>query len=104
MLISEVCWLGHDNTIDLLLSADGKDQASIFESVNKMAIEDAGGIWSISSVDHPDKITWTAGGLVSFKLGLATGIPEGIYTCPIIVTDPTNPEGIVWGEINITFK
>jgi len=95
-MITEHVYLGHDNTIDLLLTADGA--AVDLSSVTRMTLElDAG--TTIDFDESPAAFDWDTG--TTGKLVLALGgetIPAGTYRTTLTVYDPDNAAGIVWGQ------
>lgn len=102
-MATEYIYYGHDNTIDLILKADGTAQdlssvTKITASFNDTLIE--------SDDNENGVITWDKTGYDTGEIRLALGgstITAGSYPAvPIIVYDPTNEDGIVWDEIFIT--
>jgi len=94
-MITEVCYIGHDNTIDLLLKADGA--AVDLSSVTRMTLEVDS--TTIDSETSPDAFDWDTG--TTGKVILALGDEEltaGRHTATLVVYDPTNADGIVWGK------
>lgn len=101
-IISEVFYLTRDNTVDLILKSDGV--VTNLASVTKVEVLDTGCKWSVDSEGSPE--AFTIGG-ADGSLILAFGnepIPAGTYKCRIIVYDPTNIEGVVWGEVKLIFR
>lgn len=96
---SEVLYLGHDNTIDLLLKADGV--AVDLSSVNQITASFNSKL--ISSTDAAaGLITWAQDGYDTGEIRIAVGgqaIPAGKYNVPIIVYDAANTNGIHWGYV-----
>ena len=103
-MITEVFYLGHDNTIDLLLKADG--QAQDLSSVTRMKL--VVGSTEIDSATESNVFTWTGTGTtgkVIIDLNEYSGsLTAGAYTARLIVYDPTNSDGIVWGEFVLYVK
>ena len=103
-MTSEIVWLSHDNTIDLLLEA--KDVAQDLSSVTKITATFDN--ITITSVDHAaGAILWNNGGYDTGEIRLDLGgeaIPAGGYDVPIVVYDPSNPNGVVWGPIHMAVK
>jgi len=100
-MLREIVYLNRDNTIDIILKADGT--AADLSSVTKMEIivDDS---TTISSVTSPDAFDWFEG---SGKLILALGdegIDAGSYDAQLIVYDVDNPDGIMWSYINIVVR
>jgi hypothetical protein len=101
-MITEIVYLGHNNTIDLLLKADGV--AVDLSSVTRMVIELNNGT-EIDSVDNPAAFDWTTG--ITGKLSLSLGdevIAAGRYSAVLVVYDPTNLDGIVWNKFWMVIK
>ena len=98
----EVVYLGHDNTIDLVLKKNGvPDNLSTITKV-----EITIGATVINSVANPlaFDLSKIAIGTLVLKLG-DQPIPSGNYSrCEIVVFDATRPGGLVWGAIGIIVK
>lgn len=101
--VTETVYLGRDNTIDLLLKADGV--ITDLTPITKVDIVDIGCSWSINSDDSTDAFDWSSGadGVLRLSLGAET-VPAGSYRARVIIYDASNTEGIVWGEIKLTFE
>lgn len=103
-MTTEIIWLGHDNTIDLLLKADGVAQD--LASVTKITA--TFGSTMITSEDHAaGAILWNNDGYDTGEIRLDLGdqsIDPGGYGVPIVVYDPSNTEGIVWGTIHVAAR
>jgi len=100
--ITEIFYLTRDNTVDLILKADGV--VVDLTAVTKVEVLDTGCAWSVSSEDSPT--AFDIGG-IDGKLILKFGnepIAAGTYRCQIILYDPSNLDGVVWGEIKLVFK
>ena len=98
----EYVYLGRDNTIDLLLKADGT--ATDLASVTKITASFNNVL--ISSTDNEaGLITWDVDGYDTGEIRIAVGgetIPGGKYNkVPIIVYDATNTTGVHWGYIPV---
>jgi len=101
-MITEIVYLARDNTIDLLLKADGSAQD--LSAVTQMTLE-LDETTTIDSDDSPDAFDWDTG--TTGKLILALGgesITEGDYTAKLTVYDPTNENGVFWGYIHLLVK
>jgi len=98
-MIVEVFYLGHDNSIDLLLKSNGA--AVDLSPVTKMALE-IRGVTTLSTEDYPELIQWAGSlerGRVVIDLNKYSGtLPTGKFVARLIVYDPLHPHGIVWGE------
>lgn len=103
MAIIETVYLGRDNTIDVLLTAD--DAAVDLSAVTRMVVTEINDEFEIDSDDSPAAFNWDTGttGKVVLALG-AEDITAGTYVCSLIVYDPTNDDGINWGRIVLKFE
>jgi len=97
----EVVYLGRDNSIDVILKADGTAQP--LSSVTHMELVVSG--VTFSSVT-PDYFDWSGSttGFVSITLGQSSVLTPGSYDSELIVYDTSNTSGIYWGEIPIRIK
>ena len=100
--VLEYVYNSRNNTIDLLLKADGA--AVDLSSVTRMIVEDIAGGWSVdeSTVPAAFSRSLTVTGKVVLSLG-GQGLTAGKYSCRLIVYDPANTSGIVWGDPNDQF-
>lgn len=100
--VIEYVYNGRDNTIDLLLKADGS--AVDLSTVTRMIIKDKNGAWEVdeddsaSAFDRDTDVT----GKVIIALG-DQGITARNYQVQLIVYDPNNTNGIVWGSEDDSF-
>ena len=97
-MTTERTYVGHDNTIDLLLKADGVAQD--LSEVTRMTLE-----VSTKTVDSDvsgDAFDWAPGttGKVILTLG-AEGLSVGTWQATLTVYDGSNTNGIVWGTFNL---
>jgi len=103
-MATEIVYLEHDNTIDLLLKADGTAQD--LSGVTKITA--TFGDTLIESTDAANgAITWNQAGYDTGEIRLSLGdqnVSAGGYGVPIIVYDATNTNGIVWDTITIIVK
>lgn len=100
----EIVYLGHDNTIDLILKADGTAQdTSAFTKITATF-----GDTLISSTDHAaGLILWNNSGYATGEIRIDIGtesVAAKIYHVPIIVYDATYTTGLVWGYVDIEVK
>ena len=97
----EVVYLGRDNTIDLLLKADGVLQD--LSGVTHAALVFSG--VTVSSVARTGWFDWTSGttGQLILKLG-GTTISKGFYQAELIVYDSGNTKGVCWGKVPILIQ
>ncbi len=96
-----------DNKADILLKADGQPVDLIAGGVSRMKCKDKSGTFEIDSVTSPDAFNWTAVGGVTGKVILDFGgeaVAAGEYSCWFVVYDPTNPQGVVWGDAGLSLK
>jgi len=97
----EIIYLGHDNWIDVILKEDGA--AKDLSGATRMTLS-FDEVLIDSSNGESDPILWAkegyATGQVKILLG-AEDISAGSYRAPLVVYDPDNLEGIVWGRIPI---
>ena len=100
-ILEEHVYLGHDNTIDLILKAD--DVAVDLTAVTKITatFDDT----LIESEDNENgAITWAVSGYDTGEIRMALGdqaLTAGSYFVPIITYDSGNLTGIVWATILI---
>ena len=103
-MATEIVYLGHDNTVDLLLKADGTAQD--LSSVTKITATFGDTlIESTNAANGP--ITWAQSGYETGEIRLALGdqsISTGSYNVPIVVYDAVNTDGIVWGTVTVIVK
>ena len=98
----EFVYLGHDNSVDLILKADGV--AVDLSSVTDMTLTFGTTLIESDNGDS-DPIRWIKAGYATGEIRLFLGdqtITAGNYQAPLIVYDPTNSNGIFWGRIPIT--
>lgn len=117
MLTNDIVSIGHDNTIERVLWADGIVPS--LSGVTRMVL-DFGGSLTVDSAVTPSAFDWTQTvstyqaslpavaslGIVAGdpKLVLSlgqSGIPAGAYNAALIVYDLANPHGILWGRLRI---
>ena len=98
---SEIVYLGRDNAIDLQLLSDGR--AADLSSVTRMILRDSACTWEVDSSTSPTSIDWAGGdGALTLQLGQEP-IPPGVYLCHLFVYDPTNPNGLFWQKVKVSF-
>jgi len=100
----EIVFLGHDNSIDLILKADGTVQN--LSSVTKMTLS-FGDLLIESTNEDTDSIRWAKDGYATGEVRLFLGgeaIDPEMYHAPLVVYDETNDDGIVWGTIPISVE
>jgi hypothetical protein len=100
-MATEFIYLGHDNTVDLILKADGV-------AIDTAAITSMTATFGSTTITSNNKATgpikWDQAGYDTGEIRLDMGaetIPVGTYDCWINVYDPSNPEGVVWGTVRI---
>jgi len=101
---NEYAYLGHDNTIDLILKSDGTAQD--LSAVTKITAT-----FGSTLVESTDKasglITWDQSGYDIGEIRLDLGqqsLTADTYTVPIVVYDATYTNGVVWGEIIVVVR
>jgi hypothetical protein len=101
----EIVYLGHDNSIDLLLKSNGT--AVSLATVNRMSLTlNDKAVDSTNSTAQP--IQWNKNnyvtGEVRISLGTESTLTPGDYDATLIVYDSTYTNGIVWGAIPLRIK
>jgi hypothetical protein len=101
-MLTEIVYLSHDNTIDLILKADGV--AVNLSSVTKMTVTFEG-VTLTSTNKSTDPILWNQVGYelgeVRLVLGGTTIVANSYRNVYLVVYDPIYPDGIVWGSLYI---
>ena len=100
-MTTEIAYVGHNNTIDLLLKADSVAQS--LSSVTRMTLEVDS--VTIDSAISGSAFDWDTG--VTGKLILALGgesLTAGEYRATLTVYDLTNTNGIVWGSFKLIVR
>jgi hypothetical protein len=99
---NEFVYLGHDNSIDVILKSNSV--AVDLASVTRITLTLGAKLIDSDNGDE-DPIRWIKVGYVTgevrFFLGAQT-IRPGNYRAPVVVYDPTNPNGIYWASIPLT--
>jgi len=96
-MVYEIVYLGHDNTIDLLLKAD----AVACDITNTTRMTLSFGAAYIDSDLHAGVFDWSDGdGKLYITLG-AQSITAGTYYSELVVYDSVNTNGIVWGSFTV---
>lgn len=94
----ERVYKNRDNTVDLLLKADGV--AIDLSAITKMGLVGDG--WAVDSDSDPTVFNFsTGGGVVVLSLGSISAIPTGKGRVAIIIYDDDNTDGICWGKFFI---
>ena len=97
-MTTEIVYKGHDNKINLLLKAKGS--AVNLSSVTKMELKI--GPMLVTSDITPSAFDWTSGSTGEVILDLGdSNLRRGSYQTWLIVYDPNNPDGIVWGSFTL---
>lgn len=104
-MATEVAYLGHDNSIDLILKTDGVAQD--LTAVTKITITI--GPDTVTSTDKAaGAIRWDQAGYATGEIRLFLGdqdINPGSYSeAWVVVYDPTNTDGVVWGSIELNVE
>lgn len=99
-MIYEVVHLTHDNTIDVILTADGVAYDITNTTRMTLSFDDT----IIDSDLHSGVFDWGDGdGKLFLTLGAQT-IAVGTYTAELVMYDSVNTNGIVWGRLTILVK
>lgn len=104
-MTKEYIYSSHDNIISVVLKSD--DVAQDLSSVTKITAS-----FDSTLVESTDQaagaITWDQDGYATGEIRLDLGdqiIAAGRYTAvPIIIYDADNPNGIVWGFIDVLIR
>lgn len=107
MSVTEIVYLNRDNTVDLLLKADGV--AEDLTAVTRMIVKQEDGDWSVDSDTYPSAFDWAPGTTGKVILDLAAAlaaedVSAGKYISRLVVYDPSNTNGIVWGTFLLIVK
>lgn len=102
--VIETIHLDRSNKATITLFADRLDID--FSAVTRVDVLDIGCAWEVLSTDNPTAITWAPVEentklRVTMAFGGINTILPGEYTCKVVVYDPANPAGIVWGTIGL---
>ncbi len=100
---TEIVWIGRDNSIDLILKADG---TAIALAAATRITAGFGATLIDSDNGDTDPIRWAkvgyeTGEIRLFLGALETPLTAGVYKVPITVYEPANPHGIFWGHVDI---
>lgn len=100
---TEIVYLGHDNSIDLLLKADGTAQDLSAVTAATITI---GEVTVTSDNGDTDPIRWAKSGYATGEIRLYLGSENLVaaiepYTAYLVIYDADNPNGIVWGYVLI---
>lgn len=98
--MTEVVFIGKDNSIDLQLYDDTVvpgtwNETSLPESAKVEVVIDNGNKYN--STDHPTLVSFTITGKVSLKLGTCFTI-ENTYDAQLVVYDDINTNGVIWEQ------
>lgn len=105
MAITEVVYLGRDNSIDLLLKADGVAQNLSSISSMKLIFIDGSTITSTNLDDDP--IRWIKSGYAEGEVRLFLGgetLTAGKYNTELVLYDVDNVNGVSWGDLKIIIR
>lgn len=109
--VSEIIYLGHDNTIALMLVNDDVPLADL-SAITRAVLTINGTDFDSDSLGSSviwwaDSMTYQGNpvNVIKFKLG-GQSIVAGEYTgCKLVTYDPDNANGVVWSEdIKVTVK
>lgn len=96
-MITEYFYEGRDNAIDVQLMDDSAVPGTLAETDLSSATKVGIIVDQESSYDSdtdPDVVSFTAGGIVSIKLGMT--LAAGSYNVEIVVYDALNTNGVAW--------
>ena len=100
----EYIYLGHDNTNDLILKADGSAQD--LSTVTKITATFNDDTYIESEDNENGLIKWAVSGYDTGEIRLDLGgqsiTPGDHDNVPIVVYDPSNTDGILWGYYDFT--
>ena len=99
-MASETVWLGHDNTIDLVLKKDGVALTDDeMDAITQITVT-FGSILITSTNQADDPIRWRVNGYETGEIRISVGgesIPPRVYdNVWITVYDAANTDGVVW--------
>lgn len=100
----ETIYIGRDNTIDLILKADG--EAVDLSSVTQIDVS-VGGVVIESSNADTDAIRWAQVGYDTGEIRISFGSVDGLVASSakkwayIVIYDLENPDGVVWGSFPV---
>ena len=104
---TETVYLGRDNSIDLILQANGA--VADLSPVTRIDLKIK--TTTISSTDPAaGPVKWCQPGYATGEIRLFLGNVAGLTAaktsvpCYIVVYDPLNPDGIVWGQIPLLIQ
>ena len=102
---TEILYLGRDNTIDLLLKADGTAQS--LASVTKITATFGSKLLTSTSAAS-GVIQWSGSSFATGEIRIAAGAEsiesDRTYDVPIVVYDAANTNGIDWGVVPVEVK
>ncbi len=104
-MATEKRYLDRENTVDLILLADGV-------AVDLAAVTSIKAVFNTVEIISTDKgaglIKWDQGGWDTGEIRLDCAADsdlvsqgDGTWDVPIVVIDPSNPTGIDWGSVRI---
>lgn len=105
MAITEVVYLGRDNSIDLLLKTDGEVQS--LSSITSMKLIFVNGSTITSTNLDDDPIRWGKSGYIEGEVRLFLGeedLAAGKYNTELVLYDPSNLNGVSWGDLKIIIR
>ena len=106
-MADDVVYLGHNNTIPLLLTEE--EDARPLAAVSRMTLT-LGGVTIESDNGNLDPIQWCKLGMKVGEIRLTLGMQTGLkaransYDAVVVIYDPSNPQGFVWGSTKIFVK
>jgi len=105
MSVTEYHWIGHDNSIDLILKSKAAGAAAVAvdtSSFTKITLTlDDQTIESTNQANDP--IRWNQGGYATGEIRIrldAETVNAGKHEATLVVYDATNTDGVVWVHDN----
>ena len=99
---TEIVYLGHDNTIDLLLKSEGV--AVDLAATTAMTLTFGSQLISSINGAATDMIWWAKAGYETGEVRISLGhstITPGTYSAPLVIYESPTTDGIVWGKVKI---
>jgi hypothetical protein len=101
--MAETIYINRDNKFSLTFKAD--DSAVDLSNSTKYEVLFLGNYYNSENFPNAFDLSDEATGTITFDLASIDSLEAGHDSnCEIIIYDDTNPEGIVWGTIDLTVK
>jgi len=98
--ITEYHWVGHDNTIDLVLKEDGSAVSTTSVTKAKISFDDQ---TIISTNQAGDAIRWDQAGYATGEIRISLNnetVNAGKHEATLTIYDAVNTDGVVWKHIS----